>query len=123
MGEGVTAVRRPCRVLAVVSRGLQLAGFFTSPLRRLSLDAWAYRVTMHGKTRRDDADAARVRQALRLAARGLGYTHPNPMVGALVVRGGQVVGAGWHRRLGGPHAEVHALREAGARARIGAKSD
>lgn len=56
-------------------------------------------------------------QALRLARRGLGRTSPNPMVGALVVRHGRVAGRGFHHRAGGPHAEVLALRQAGARAR------
>jgi diaminohydroxyphosphoribosylaminopyrimidine deaminase/5-amino-6-(5-phosphoribosylamino)uracil reductase len=54
---------------------------------------------------------------LRLAARGRYRVSPNPMVGALVVREGEIVGSGWHREVGGPHAEVHALREAGERAR------
>jgi len=56
-------------------------------------------------------------QALRLAARGLGTTSPNPPVGAVIVRRGRVVGAGFHRRAGGPHAEAVALRRAGQRAR------
>jgi diaminohydroxyphosphoribosylaminopyrimidine deaminase / 5-amino-6-(5-phosphoribosylamino)uracil reductase len=56
-------------------------------------------------------------RALELAERGRGTTHPNPVVGALVVRDGEVVGEGWHERAGGPHAEVVALRAAGARAR------
>ena len=56
-------------------------------------------------------------RALELAARGLGRTFPNPPVGAVLVRGDRVVGAGWHRRAGGPHAEIVALRAAGARAR------
>jgi hypothetical protein len=48
--------------------------------------------------------------ALALARRGLGETNPNPMVGCVLVKRGRVVGEGWHRRAGGPHAEVHALR-------------
>ena len=56
-------------------------------------------------------------RALELAERGRGTTHPNPVVGAVVVSGGEVVGEGWHERAGGPHAEVVALEHAGARAR------
>lgn len=54
-------------------------------------------------------------EALSLASRGRGRTRPNPMVGALVVAGDVVVGAGYHRRAGEPHAEVHALQSAGDR--------
>jgi diaminohydroxyphosphoribosylaminopyrimidine deaminase/5-amino-6-(5-phosphoribosylamino)uracil reductase len=54
-----------------------------------------------------------MRLALRLAARGAGWVSPNPMVGAVVVKDGQVVGRGYHRRAGLPHAEVEALRAAG----------
>jgi len=60
-----------------------------------------------------------MRLALRLAARGVGRTSPNPVVGAAVVHGGAVVGKGYHERVGGPHAEVHALRAAGGLARGG----
>jgi diaminohydroxyphosphoribosylaminopyrimidine deaminase / 5-amino-6-(5-phosphoribosylamino)uracil reductase len=56
-------------------------------------------------------------RAMELAARGLGQVEPNPMVGAVVVRGGRIVGEGWHGRFGGPHAEVGALQEAGPLAR------
>jgi diaminohydroxyphosphoribosylaminopyrimidine deaminase / 5-amino-6-(5-phosphoribosylamino)uracil reductase len=56
-------------------------------------------------------------RALELAERGRGTTHPNPLVGAVVVRDGEVVGEGWHERKGEPHAEVIALRAAGDRAR------
>jgi diaminohydroxyphosphoribosylaminopyrimidine deaminase/5-amino-6-(5-phosphoribosylamino)uracil reductase len=62
-------------------------------------------------------DESFMRQALRLAARGRGKTSPNPMVGALVVRGKEVVGRGYHPRAGEPHAEVLALREAGEKSR------
>lgn len=57
--------------------------------------------------------------ALRLAAKGRGRTSPNPMVGAVVVSRGEIVGQGSHRRVGGPHAEVIALSQAGSRAKGG----
>ena len=53
-----------------------------------------------------------MRLALRLARRGCGTTSPNPMVGAVLVKGGKIIGRGWHRRAGGPHAEVEAIRDA-----------
>jgi len=56
-------------------------------------------------------------RALALAAQGLGRTFPNPPVGAVLVRDGRVVGEGFHRRAGAPHAEIEALRAAGGRAR------
>lgn len=56
-------------------------------------------------------------QALRLAEQGRGLVEPNPLVGAVVVRNGQLVGSGWHQCFGGPHAEVHALAAAGTAAR------
>jgi diaminohydroxyphosphoribosylaminopyrimidine deaminase / 5-amino-6-(5-phosphoribosylamino)uracil reductase len=58
-----------------------------------------------------------LQRALALAERGRGTTRPNPVVGAVVVRDGEVVGEGWHERKGGPHAEVVALEAAGERAR------
>ena len=62
-------------------------------------------------------DGAWMRRALALAERGWGQTAPNPMVGAVVVRDGAVVGEGWHAHFGAPHAEIEALRAAGERAR------
>lgn len=57
----------------------------------------------------DGAWQAPMRRALDLAARGRGGTSPNPMVGALIMRDGEVIAEGWHRRAGGPHAEIDAL--------------
>jgi diaminohydroxyphosphoribosylaminopyrimidine deaminase/5-amino-6-(5-phosphoribosylamino)uracil reductase len=56
-------------------------------------------------------------RALELAERGRGTTQPNPVVGAVLVRDGEVVGEGWHERKGEAHAEVNALAAAGDRAR------
>src|SRR3954471_22768649 len=64
-----------------------------------------------------DADEAWMRRALELAERGRGGVEPPPLVGAVVVRDGAVVGEGWHERRGEPHAEVHALAAAGEAAR------
>ncbi|HMV53572.1 MAG TPA: deaminase, partial [Rhodocyclaceae bacterium] len=63
------------------------------------------------------ADHAFMARALQLAQRGLYTTTPNPRVGCLIVRDGEVVGEGWHARAGEAHAEVLALHAAGARAR------
>ncbi|POA82705.1 bifunctional diaminohydroxyphosphoribosylaminopyrimidine deaminase/5-amino-6-(5-phosphoribosylamino)uracil reductase RibD [Pseudomonas protegens] len=62
-------------------------------------------------------DAHYMARALELARKGRYSTHPNPRVGCVIVRDGQVVGEGWHVRAGEPHAEVHALRAAGELAR------
>lgn len=59
----------------------------------------------------DDRDF--MRQALDLAQKGEGYTSPNPMVGAVIVKDGKVVGKGYHQRVGGAHAEVNAIDDAG----------
>ena len=55
-----------------------------------------------------------MRLALRLARRGYGATSPNPMVGAVLVKGDRIIGRGWHHRAGEPHAEIEALRQAQA---------
>ncbi len=62
-------------------------------------------------------DHGMMARALQLAERGLWTASPNPRVGCVLVRAGEIVGEGWHERAGGPHAEVHALRAAGERAR------
>ena len=56
-------------------------------------------------------------RALQLAERGLWTTSPNPRVGCVLVRDGEIVGEGWHEKAGEPHAEIHALRATGDRAR------
>ena len=64
-----------------------------------------------------DLDVWHMRRALELAALGQGSVEPNPMVGCVIVRGAEIIGEGWHRRFGDPHAEVEALKLAGSRAR------
>jgi len=65
----------------------------------------------------DEVDARYMRLALRLALRGAGRSSPNPMVGAVVVRGGRIIATGYHPRAGGDHAEIVALKRAGEGAR------
>jgi len=62
-------------------------------------------------------DAFFMQRVLTLAQRGRGRTAPNPLVGAVVIKNGKIVGEGYHQRFGGPHAEAVALRRAGSRAR------
>ena len=59
------------------------------------------------------ADYRFMARALTLARRGLYSTDPNPRVGCVLVREGEIVGEGWHQRAGEPHAEVNALNAAG----------
>lgn len=63
------------------------------------------------------ADYVYLQKALELAAGGCGFVSPNPMVGAVVVKDGEIAGTGYHRQFGGDHAEVEALREAADLAR------
>lgn len=58
-------------------------------------------------------DHAYMARALQLAARGINSTSPNPRVGCVIVKDGKIIGEGWHRKAGEPHAEIHALMEAG----------
>ena len=59
-------------------------------------------------------DLKYMRLALELASKGVGAVNPNPLVGAIVVKDGKIIGKGYHKFFGGPHAEVYALDEAGA---------
>lgn len=61
------------------------------------------------------AESEALREALRLARRGYGRTSPNPMVGAVLLQRGRIIGRGWHHRAGAPHAEIEALRDAARR--------
>ena len=63
-----------------------------------------------------ELDCWHIRRALELALNGQGWVEPNPMVGCVIARGAEIIGEGWHRRFGGPHAEIEALRIAGPRA-------
>ncbi|MFF4457444.1 bifunctional diaminohydroxyphosphoribosylaminopyrimidine deaminase/5-amino-6-(5-phosphoribosylamino)uracil reductase RibD [Streptomyces goshikiensis] len=77
-------------------------------------------VATHAAHAAPDTHVTAMRRAIELAARGLGSTSPNPVVGCVITdASGVVVGEGWHQRAGGPHAEVHALRAAGTAARGG----
>ena len=64
-----------------------------------------------------NTDEKYIRMALRLARKAKGLTNPNPAVGAVIVKNGRIVGKGYHKRCGLPHAEVNALNDAGAKAR------
>ena len=58
------------------------------------------------------SDGLFMRRAISLAVRGVGHTRPNPAVGAVIVKGGRIIGEGWHRKAGGDHAEVAAIKSA-----------
>lgn len=63
------------------------------------------------------SDKKYMKRALSLARKGIGRTSPNPAVGCVIVKNGVIVGEGWHKRVGGHHAEIHALEMSGAQAR------
>ncbi len=58
-----------------------------------------------------------MKEALNLAKKGIGKVNPNPKVGAIVVKDNKIIGKGYHKYFGGPHAEVYALKEAGEKAK------
>ncbi len=64
----------------------------------------------------DEFDAWHMARALELALFGRGSVEPNPLVGCVIAQGAEIIGEGWHRRFGGPHAEIEALAVAGSRA-------
>ena len=63
------------------------------------------------------SDEKYMSKAIELAKRGIGAVNPNPLVGAIVVKDDKIIGKGWHKKFGGPHAEIWALNEAGANAK------
>lgn len=65
----------------------------------------------------EDSDERYMKLALRLAEKARGRTSPNPMVGAVIVNNGQIVGRGYHQKAGTPHAEIHAIAKAGSKAK------
>jgi diaminohydroxyphosphoribosylaminopyrimidine deaminase / 5-amino-6-(5-phosphoribosylamino)uracil reductase len=67
-----------------------------------------------------DTDRAHLKRAIELAEQGAGEVKPNPLVGAVVARDGEILGEGWHQRYGGPHAEVNAIEACGAAELTGA---
>ena len=86
-------------------------------MKEARCDASASSALEHGSgtfSRMDDDSS--MEEAFALAERGRGSAHPNPLVGAVLVQGGEVVGRGWHLRPGEAHAEAMALAEAGERA-------
>ncbi len=64
----------------------------------------------------DSEDRKFMKMAIKLASKGAGFVSPNPLVGAVIVKNGRIVGRGYHEKFGGPHAEVNALKDAGSEA-------
>ena len=58
-----------------------------------------------------------MKRAFELAERGRGHTDPNPCVGCVIVKNNKIIGEGWHKKAGGPHAEIEALKAAGKQAK------
>ena len=99
-------------------RGCLPAGFFRSMSMRIP-SIGNVEAARESPASVSGAEDRAMREALRLARRGIGTTHPNPRVGAVVLRGGEIVGRGYHARAGEAHAEVRALEAAGSEARGG----
>lgn len=78
---------------------------------------WSKNLNSNQRRSAVNADEKYMRLAISLAERAAGMTSPNPIVGAVVVKSGRIVGKGYHKRCGLPHAEINALKEAGVRAR------
>ncbi|MEA2286779.1 MAG: diaminohydroxyphosphoribosylaminopyrimidine deaminase [Solirubrobacteraceae bacterium] len=78
------------------------------------MQSTAGRVLDSSSVERTDDDEAYLARAMELAERGAGRVSPNPVVGAVIARDGSVLGEGWHKEYGGPHAEVNAIADAGA---------
>ncbi|XP_004508295.1 riboflavin biosynthesis protein PYRD, chloroplastic [Cicer arietinum] len=91
--------------------GFDLSCGFSKPIRD-RIPCWkssSYVV----RAQKNDDDGFYMRKSVELARKGLGYTSPNPLVGCVIVKNGEVVGQGFHPKPGQPHAEVFALRDAG----------
>jgi diaminohydroxyphosphoribosylaminopyrimidine deaminase / 5-amino-6-(5-phosphoribosylamino)uracil reductase len=90
--------------LAVLSSGVHFSS---------RTDKQKMKKTISEKTSQMMTDESFMRMALRIAAKGIGQVSPNPMVGCIIVKNGIVVGKGYHKKYGGPHAETHAIFDAG----------
>ena len=62
-------------------------------------------------TKYDSRDTKYMQAALRLAKKGIGSVEPNPAVGAVILKANQIIGRGWHKKFGGPHAEINAIED------------
>ncbi len=74
---------------------------------------WGFFMQIKKEKKQNDQDAFYMQMAIELAKKGMGFVNPNPLVGAVIVKNGIVVGKGWHEYFGGPHAEVNAIKDAG----------
>lgn len=72
---------------------------------------WVFFMQKNQEKRSEMQDAFYMKQALELAGKGIGFVNPNPLVGALIVKDGRVIGRGWHEYYGGPHAEINAIKD------------